>query len=76
VAEPWTAGTVKVWHEDAGWGILTSREVAGDVFARFSDIRGGGYRLLSVGERVEFRYAEREQEDCPFTATAVRRAPV
>jgi cold shock protein len=76
VAEPWTAGTVKVWHEDEGWGVLVSADVAGEVLAHFSNIRGGGYRLLTVGERVEFRYVEQEQDEYAFVATVIRRARV
>jgi len=74
MTKPWTVGTVKAWSEDEGWGILSSPDVPGDVFAHFSDIKGGGYRTLAVGERVEFRFVRRPQDDYDFVATVVRRA--
>ena len=63
---------MKTWIEDQGWGILASADVPGDVFAHFSDIRGGGYRTLAVGERAEFRFVRRPEGD--LVATVVRRA--
>jgi CspA family cold shock protein len=47
-------GTVKSWDEDEGWGVLTSPDVPGEIFAHFSCIVGDGYRALSAGERVRF----------------------
>jgi cold shock protein len=47
-------GTVKHWSDDVGWGVLTSPDVPGEVFAQFSHIDAEGYRSLDDGERVEF----------------------
>ena len=47
-------GTVKSWDEDEGWGVLTSPDVPGELFAHFSQIEGDGYRALRAGERVRF----------------------
>ncbi len=47
-------GTVKSWDENEGWGVLSSAEVPGELFAHFSYIVGDGHRALSAGERVRF----------------------
>ena len=53
-------GIVKRWDEDEGWGVLTSPDVPGDVFAHFSDIVAEGYRSLTDGERVRFDWEHYE----------------
>jgi cold shock protein len=47
-------GTVKRWDEDEGWGVLTSADVPGEVFAHFSHIDDEGYRSLADGEAIRF----------------------
>lgn len=47
-------GVVQSWDDDAGWGVLASSDVPGDVFAHFSHIDAVGYRSLARGERVRF----------------------
>lgn len=52
-------GTVKLWNDDEGWGVLISPEVPGEVWAHFSHIAIGdetGYRTLADGDRVRFDY--------------------
>ena len=52
-------GTVKQWNDDHGWGVLTSPEVPGEVWAHFSHIVDDddtGYRSLSDRQRVRFDY--------------------
>jgi CspA family cold shock protein len=53
--------------------VLTSPDVAGDVWVHFSDTLGDGYRELATGEPVEFRYEEREQDGYRYAAISVRR---
>jgi cold shock CspA family protein len=69
----WTRGTAKEWNSEEGWGIVTSPEVNGDVWAHFSGILGDGYRSLVVGEPVEFRYEERDQDGYQYAALSVKR---
>lgn len=74
------AGVVKVWHEELGWGGLSSEEVPGDVWAHFSNIDASGYPSLTAGDRVEFRWLpnSHQDEECgswPNSATWVRRLP-
>jgi cold shock protein len=47
-------GTVKRWDEEAGWGVLSSPDVPGDVWAHFMHIEGDGFRSLEQGEEVDF----------------------
>lgn len=62
-------GQVVQWHEDEGWGVVESAELDGPVWAHFSGIdpagpgvRPGGYRKLTVGDRVRIT-AERAWQD-------------
>lgn len=47
-------GIVRSWDDVAGWGVLASPDVPGEVFAHFSHIDAVGYRSLVEGERVRF----------------------
>ena len=53
--------------------MIASPDVPGEVWAHFSDIIGDGYKTLVVGEPVDFRYEERDQDGYSYAATAVRR---
>jgi len=67
-------GSVKVWHEEEGWGVLESPDVPGDVFAHFSEIDAKGYRSLKPGSPVEFEYEDAVpggQDGCPYVASGV-----
>jgi cold shock protein len=71
-------GIVKIWNEDDGWGIITSSEVPGEVWAHFSHIDAEGYRSLEVGERVQFKWlqlAPPGQDGYLYRATRVVRSP-
>ncbi|HTZ64326.1 MAG TPA: cold shock domain-containing protein [Solirubrobacteraceae bacterium] len=55
-------GIVKAWDVDAGWGVLVSDEVPGEVWAHFVHIEGQeGFRELQAGSRVRFDYLEVER---------------
>src|SRR4051812_16360043 len=44
--------TVKSWSDDEGWGVLTSPEIPGDVWAHFSALEIEGFRTLVAGQQV------------------------
>jgi CspA family cold shock protein len=50
-------GTVKWFNAEKGYGFV-SREVGGDVFVHYSEIRSNGFRTLEEGARVEFTVAQ------------------
>jgi cold shock protein len=47
-------GTVKVWDDDEGCGVLVSSDAPGEVWAHFSHIEGEGFRALHAGDSVLF----------------------
>nr|WP_064118378.1 cold-shock protein [Pseudomonas fluorescens] len=49
-----TKGTVKFYNDSKGFGFITSDDDNKDAFAHFSEIMGGGFKTLTVGQRVEF----------------------
>ena len=46
-------GTVKWFNDSKGYGFI-EQEGGPDVFVHYSAIRGGGFRSLGEGDRVEF----------------------
>jgi CspA family cold shock protein len=67
-------GVVKFWREEKGWGAISSADLpAGrDAWAHFSVIDMEGYRSLTEGQRVEFRYHPARQDSFDFVADWVK----
>jgi CspA family cold shock protein len=72
-SENGTAGVVKWFDADEGWGVITAPEVPGDCFVHFSSIEVSGYRELHAGQRVRFTYENPgfQQDGCSFRALKV-----
>jgi len=49
-----TAGTVKWFNGDKGFGFIAQDGGGADVFAHFSAIEASGFRTLEENQRVEF----------------------
>ena len=47
-------GTVKWFNDAKGFGFITPDDGGKDLFAHFSEIKGGGFKSLSEGQRVQF----------------------
>lgn len=47
-------GTVKWFDEGKGFGFIAPDGGGKDLFAHFSEIKGGGFKTLSESQRVEF----------------------
>jgi CspA family cold shock protein len=61
-------GTVKEWHEDEGWGVLTSPEAPGEVWAHLT-MFGEGYTAVHAGDAVQFEFIAMDQDGFAYRAT-------
>jgi CspA family cold shock protein len=66
-------GTVKTWHPELGWGVITSPDVGEVIWAHFSAIEATGYRELHPGDAVAFSYHRGDQDGYGYVANAIRR---
>jgi cold shock protein len=53
-----TAGTVKWFNDQKGFGFITPENGAKDCFVHHSSIEGSGFKSLAEGDRVEFDMVE------------------
>ena len=67
-------GTVKTWHPDLGWSVLTSPDVSGEIWAHFSAIVASGYRELHEGDQVEVRFHRAQQDGYRYVADSIMTA--
>lgn len=51
-------GTVKWFDEGKGFGFIAPDGGGKDLFAHFSEIKGGGFKTLSESQRVEFEVTQ------------------
>jgi cold shock CspA family protein len=56
-------GTVEVWHDDDGWGVLRTPDGM-SVFCHSSDLEMSGYKTLTPGASVVFDYEVPGQDGC------------
>ncbi len=66
-----TLGTVRVWYDDEGWGVIDSDETPGGCWAHFSDVRMLRAASLRAGDRVRFDWETAHQDGYAFRAQAV-----
>lgn len=64
-------GTVRFFRADKGWGGIESADTPGDVWVHHSVIEMPGFRTLSEGQQVEFRYESGRQDSWNYRATWV-----
>ena len=64
-------GTVREWHDEAGWGVIESPATPRGCFAHRSSLRVSGHRTLAIGTEVFFECEPARQEGYDFVATAV-----
>jgi CspA family cold shock protein len=74
---PVARGMVKFWLADKGWGVISSDVLppGRDAWAHFSRIEAEGFRELSQGQEVEFRYRAEKKDSFDFVAEWVRALP-
>jgi cold shock protein len=70
--ESGNVGTVKKWFDEKGFGFITPKDGAPDIFVHFTGIhdRRGGRRQLVEGETVT--YGVEESEKGPRAVDVVR----
>jgi CspA family cold shock protein len=51
-------GTVKWFDEPKGFGFIKPDNGGSDLFAHFSEIKGGGFKTLAENQRVEFEITQ------------------
>jgi cold shock protein len=66
-----TAGIVREWHSDEGWGVIDSDTTPGGCWAHFSSVLMSGYRSLSPGQPVSFEFEPGRQDGYAYRAIAV-----
>ena len=75
-----TAGTVRFWNSEEGWGVIDSVGIVSGCWAHFTHIRSGaadtadaarGFRGLDDGQSVEFTWEKYPQDGYEFRAIAV-----
>jgi CspA family cold shock protein len=51
-------GTVKWFDEPKGFGFIKPDNGGSDLFAHFSEFKGGGFKTLAENQRVEFEITQ------------------
>ena len=65
-------GKVKWWENSKGFGFISPQVGNTDVFVHTSNIKGGGFQQLTVGETVQFELVETDKG--PVAENVVRLA--
>lgn len=66
-----TTGTVRLWNDDEGWGVLDSEATPGGCWAHFGSILADGFRSLRPGQAVSFAFHHGPQDGYDYAADAV-----
>lgn len=72
-----TTGTVRFWNSEEGWGVIDSPEIPSGCWAHFTHIQASGdtaargFRGLSDGQPVEFRWEQCPQDGYELRVIAV-----
>ena len=66
-----SAGTVREWSDDHGWGVIDSADTPGGCWVHFSMIVSEGFRSLRPGDHVTFTYEAPGQDGFNYRAALV-----
>lgn len=58
-----TTGTVRMWNDEEGWGVIDSPQTPGGCWAHFSHIVAEGFRTLEVGATVSLDWQQVTNQD-------------
>lgn len=67
-----TIGTVRLWADEEGWGVLDSDATPGGTWTHYSSVVGTGFRRLDPGQTVEFTYEHAKQDGYEFRAVSAK----
>jgi CspA family cold shock protein len=66
-----TAGTVKWFNNDKGFGFISREDGQKDCFVNHSAIQGSGYKSLNEGDKVEFDVVQGQKGPAAENVTKV-----
>ena len=66
-----TRGTVRVWHDEEGWGVVDSLETPGGCWVHVSQVALPGHVTLRPGQQVELDHEPAEQDGHAYRALRV-----
>ncbi|MEO6881595.1 MAG: hypothetical protein ABI181_11720 [Mycobacteriaceae bacterium] len=66
-----SAGVVRSWSDDDGWGVIDAPEVPGGCWTHFSNVDGAELPSLAPGQRVNLEWETPGQDGCAFRAVRV-----
>jgi CspA family cold shock protein len=66
-------GTVRVWHDDEGWGVVDSTATPGGCWTHFSSAAVPGYAAFTAGQAVWLDSEAADQDGYGFRAVRVWR---
>jgi cold shock protein len=66
-----SAGSVRSFNADEGWGVLDGPDVPGGCWVHFSALAMDGYRTLAAGQQVSFRAEAVGQDGFAYRAVKV-----
>jgi CspA family cold shock protein len=64
-------GTVKWFNESKGFGFITPESGGKDVFVHYSAIQGGGFKVLTEGQKVQFELQQTPKGPAAANVTAI-----
>lgn len=71
-----TTGTVRMWNDEEGWGVIDSDQTPCGCWAHYSNIIGEGFRTVPVGATVMLDWEQvTDQDGYQYRATRLEQQP-
>lgn len=70
-----SVGTVRMWNDEEGWGVIDSDLTPGGCWGHYSTIVGEGFRTVEVGTTVELDWEQvTDQDGYQYRATRIEQS--